>query len=129
MFRHSIQLLLLAFLVTSALRAVEDPFVGDWKLNPSKSKLTDVMKVEGLGGNKYALDFGGGPEKIVADGTDQSGVYGTMLAVTVEGPDAWKVVRKKDGRVLLTGEWKLSQDRNSSPTTTRNSSRMGLRPQ
>jgi hypothetical protein len=128
MFRHSIQLLLLAFLVTSALRAVEDPFVGDWKLNPSKSKLTDVMKVEGLGGNKYALDFGGGPEKIVADGTDQSGVYGTMLAVTVEGPDAWKVRRKtvaccsrENGSSLWTAT--------GSPTTTRNSSRMGLRPQ
>jgi len=26
-----------------------------------------------------------------------------MLSITVEGPDAWKVARKKDGRVLLIG--------------------------
>jgi hypothetical protein len=34
--------------------------VGDWKLNPQKSKLIDEMKVTSLGGNKYFFDFGGG---------------------------------------------------------------------
>jgi hypothetical protein len=95
------------------LLAATDPFVGDWKLNPSKSKVVDVMKVESLGGNKYAFDFGGGAEDIVADGTDQLGVRGTMLSVTVEGPDTWKVVRKKDGRMLLTATWNLSKDGNT----------------
>jgi hypothetical protein len=33
-------------LATCALWAANDPFVGDWKLDPSRSKLTDVMKVE-----------------------------------------------------------------------------------
>lgn len=113
MFRRSFQILLFAFLATCALRAGEDPFIGQWKLNPSKSKLVDHMKVESLGSNKYELDLGGGPERIVADGTDQAGASGTMLSVTAEGPDTWKVVRKKDGRVLLTGNWKLSQDSNT----------------
>jgi hypothetical protein len=31
------------------------------------------MKVESVGGNKYAFDFGGGPEMIAADETDQRG--------------------------------------------------------
>lgn len=89
----------------------EDPFVGEWKLNPSKSKFVDEMKVESAGGNKYAFDFGGGkPETIATDGTDQPGMGGTTLAVTVEGPEAWKVVRKKDGRMLLTANWTLSKD-------------------
>ncbi len=113
MFKRTFQLLLVACLATGALWAANDPFVGDWKLNPSRSKLTDVMKVESLGGNKYAFDFGGGAERIVADGTDQRGIYGTVLSVTVEGPDSWKVVRKKDGRMLLTATWKLSQDGNT----------------
>lgn len=99
--------------VTGSAWAAQDPFVGEWKLNPSKSQLIDLMKVESLGGNKYELDLGAGPERIVADGTDQSGVYGTMLSVTVEGADTWKVVRKKDGRTLVTGIWKLSQDSNT----------------
>ena len=102
--------LLIPFLLIGTLLAATDPFVGDWKLNLSKSKLVDHMKVESLGGNKYEFDLGGGPERIVADGTDQAAAFGTMLSVRAEEPDTWKVVRKKDGRTLLTGNWKLSQD-------------------
>jgi hypothetical protein len=132
MLKRGLQVALLAYLLPVTLWAATDSFVGDWKLNPSKSKLIDKMKVESLGGNKYEFDLGGGPEKVVADGTDQPAVYGTMLSVTVEGPGAWKVVRKKDGKTLLTGKWKLSQDGNTlsddytefgpngSPTTAAN---------
>jgi hypothetical protein len=101
-------------LASGALWAATNPFVGDWKLDPSRSKLTDVMKVERLSSNKYIFDFGvGSPETIVIDGTDQSGMSGTTLSVSVERPDAWKVVRKKDGRMLLTANWKLSKDGNT----------------
>lgn len=100
---------------TCVLWAANNPFVGDWKLNPSKSKLTDQMKVESLSANKYAFDFegDGSLETIVADGTDQPGDSGTTLSVTAEGPDTLKVVRKKDGRMLLTANWKLSKDANT----------------
>jgi hypothetical protein len=108
--KRSFLSLLAACAITGSAWAAQNPFVGEWKLNPSKSTYIDLMKVESLGGNKYAFDFGGGPERIVVDGTDQSGVYGTLLSVTVEGPDSWKVVRKKDGRMMLTATWKLSQD-------------------
>jgi len=100
--------------VSSASLAANNPFVGDWKLNPSKSKFMDVMKVEKVGANQYAFDFGGGsPERITTDGTDQPGIFGTTLSVSVEGPNAWKVVRKKAGRMLLTANWKLSDDSNT----------------
>jgi hypothetical protein len=111
MSKRTLQLLLVACLAAATLWAGDDPFVGKWRLNPSKSKLTDRMKVESLGANRYALDLGGGSvETIVADGTDQPGIFGTTLAVTVEGPDTWRVVRKKEGRTLLTGLWRLSKD-------------------
>lgn len=98
-------------LVKSALWAAPDPFVGKWKLDPSHSKLTDEMKVSAAGDNKYIFDFGGGnPETIVVDGTDQPGNFGTTLAVSAEGPGKWKVVRKKDGHVQVTGVWTLSSD-------------------
>jgi hypothetical protein len=103
-----------ACIVAGTLSAANDPFLGEWKLNPSKSKLIDEMKVDSAGGNKYGFDFGGGhPEIIAADGTDQPGIGGTTLAVTVEGPDTWKVVRKKDGRMLLTANWALSKGGNT----------------
>lgn len=90
-----------------------DPFVGKWKLNPSKSEPMDEMKVSNVSGNKYSFDFGAGkPEVIVADGTDQPGGFGTTLAVTVEGP-TWQVVRKQDGHTIIRAKWELSQNGNT----------------
>jgi hypothetical protein len=112
--KRTFPFLMVAWLATAALWAAKDPFIGAWKLNPSKSKLVDEMKVASVAGNKYAFDFGGGSaETIAVDGTDQPGIAGTTLAVTSEAPDSWKVVRKKDGRMLLTANWKLSQDGNT----------------
>jgi hypothetical protein len=111
MFRCTIRALLVTYLASGAVWAANEPFVGEWKLNPSKSKLTDQMKVEDVANHKYAFDFGGGSaETIAPDGTDQPGLAGTTLSVTIEGPDSWKVVRKQEGRVLLTAYWKLSKD-------------------
>jgi len=60
-------------LAAGALWAANDPFIGGWKLDPSRSKLTDVMKVERLSSNKYAFEFGvDSPETIVIDGADQA---------------------------------------------------------
>src|SRR4051812_13633393 len=94
----------------SACAAANDPFVGDWKLAPSRST-ADKMTVESVGGNRYTFDFGGGPETIVVDGTDQpSKLYGgDALSVAVEG-DAWKVVRKNNGRTMISAIWKVSGD-------------------
>jgi len=73
------QVLLVTCLAMGTSSAANDPFVGEWKLNPSKSTLIDEMKVESVGGNKYAFNFGGGPEMIAGDGTDQRGGGGTTL--------------------------------------------------
>ena len=103
--------LLAACLVTGTLLAAKDPFVGKWKVNPSKSKLTDEMKVEAVGANKYAITFEpGAVDTIVADGTDQPALQGTTLSLTVEGPNNWKIVRKREGRTIVTGYWTLSGD-------------------
>ena len=105
------RLVLLACAVISASAAANNAFVGDWKLNPSKSTLTDKMTVESAGGNKYTFNFGGGPETIVIDGTDQpSPLYGgDALSVAVEG-DTWKVVRKSKGRTIISAIWSVSKD-------------------
>jgi hypothetical protein len=98
-------------LAIGTLSSAEDPFVGKWKVNPSKSKLTDEMKVEVVGENKYAITFGpGAVDTIVADGTDQPALDGTTLSVTVQVPNSWQVVRKKGGRKVVTAIWTLSTD-------------------
>jgi hypothetical protein len=109
MLKRTFQLLLAACLATGPLWAVDSAFVGDWKLNPSRSKLTDVMKVDSDGGNRYTVNFGAGPETITVDGTDQPGHYGTTLSIATEG-DTWKVVRKKNGRMQISAIWILSGD-------------------
>jgi hypothetical protein len=111
MLRRIFQLLLVACVMTSSVWTANDPFVGKWKVNPSKSTLTDEVKVEAVGANKYTFTFGPGQvDSIVADGTDQPALQGTTLSVTVEAPNKWKVVRKMKGRTLLTAYWTLSDD-------------------
>jgi len=109
--RRISSLLLVASAVTGSVWAADDPFVGKWKLNPSKSVLTDEMKIEAVGANKYTFTLGPGQvDTIVTDGTDQPALQGTTLSVTVEAPSKWKVVRKLNGRTLLTAYWTLSED-------------------
>ena len=108
---RSLRCLLFVFLFATTLWAATDPFAGTWKLNPAKSKLTDQMKVEAAGPNKYTFIFSGdNSETIVADGTDQPGIFGTTFAVTVLSPNQWKVVRKTGGRVTISAIWDLSPD-------------------
>jgi hypothetical protein len=58
--RRGFQLLLVACLATGTLWAASDPLVGKWKLDPSKSKRTDLMRVARAGANKYTLIFNSG---------------------------------------------------------------------
>ena len=98
-------------LAIGTLRAANDPFVGKWKVDPSKSKLTDEMKVEAVGENKYAITFSpDAVDTIVADGTDQPALSETNLAITVKAPNSWEIIRKMKGRTLLRALWTLSED-------------------
>jgi len=93
-------------------RAADQPFIGKWKLNLSKSKLADQMTIAPAGANRYTLTFAGvgDTETLVADGTDQPGVSGTTISITIEAPNNWKIVRKQGGRTVVDASWKLSDD-------------------
>ena len=97
-------------LAIGTLWAANDPFVGKWKVNPSKSKLIDEMRVEAAGENRYTFTFGPGQvDTVVADGSDQPALSGTTLSITVKGPNNWEVVRKMKDRTLLRAQWTLSE--------------------
>lgn len=114
MFKRIVKILPAFCLAAGTAWAAENPFIGAWKLDPSKTRIPDEMKVEGKGGDRYAFDFGGGAETIAVDGSGQTGGYGgTLLSVKPEAPDTWIVERKKDGRLLLRATWKLSRDGNT----------------
>ena len=109
---RSLLALTVVCLAIGVLRAADDPFVGKWKVNSAKSKIIDEMKFEVLGENKYAITFvpGSVPNTIVADGTDQPSPDGTTVSLTVGGPNNWTLVRKKEGRKIISAIWTLSAD-------------------
>ena len=114
MFRRIIATPPAVCLMTGVAWAAGNPFIGEWKLDSAKSRLPDEMKVQSDGGNKYTFDFGGGPETIIADGSEQPGGYGgTLLSVKPQARDSWIVERRKQGRLLLRATWKLSEDGNT----------------
>jgi hypothetical protein len=112
MLRRTIQLLCFACLIATTTRAADEPFIGKWKLNLSKSRLADQMTIAPAGANRYTLTFAGvgETETLVADGTDQPGIQDSTISITVEAPGNWKIVRKSGGRTVLTAMWKLSDD-------------------
>ncbi len=89
-----------------------DPFVGKWKLNASRSWLADQMTIQDAGKNRYTLTFvgTGETETVAADGTDQPGLNGTTVSITIEEAATWRIVRKKEGQPVLSAVWSLSRD-------------------
>jgi len=111
MLRRTIQLLIVMFLFLGTLSAATDPFVGKWKLNQSKSKMTgEQVTIKDLGGNKFTFTFGDISDTLVADGTDQPVHFGRTQSITKEGPNTWKAVIKQGGRTLFTQTLVLSPD-------------------
>jgi hypothetical protein len=101
--------LALACLFVGTLWATDDPFCGKWKLNMEKSQFAgEQVKIQDLGGNKYKWTVGDRTDTITFDGTDQPVHFGRTIAMTPDGKDAWKMVIKKDGRVLSTMTHALS---------------------
>lgn len=114
MFLRSLPLSLVLMLGAGVSGAATDPIAGNWKLDASRSKLFDEMKVAAAGPNAYALNFGGDNiETIVANGTDQPGLFGTTFAITVLDDHHLKCVRKNDGRTTISAIWELSADGNT----------------
>ena len=101
----------LALIVGSAVGTTNEPFIGKWRLDVSRSTIVDDMRIELLGPNKFRFHFEGAPaEIIVADGTDQPGLPGTTLSVRVEDARTLKIVRKQGGRPIVSANWKVSED-------------------
>jgi hypothetical protein len=74
-----------------------------------KSKFAgEQSKIEDLGGNKYKWTSGDVSDTITADGTDQPVHFGRTISIAPEGPSDWKMVIKKDGKVLSSMTHTLS---------------------
>jgi hypothetical protein len=103
--------LALACWLAGTLWAADCPFCGKWKLNMDKSKFTgEQIKIQDLGGNKYKWTVGNVSDTITYDGTDQPVHFGRTLSMTPEAVNTWKMVIKKDGRVISSMTHAISKD-------------------
>jgi hypothetical protein len=103
--------LALACLAAGTLWAGDDPFCGKWKLNMKKSQFSgEQIKIQDLGGNKYKWTAGDRSDTITYDGTDQPSHFGRTVSVAPEGANNWKMVIKKDGRIISSMTHTISDD-------------------
>jgi hypothetical protein len=103
--------LALVSLLAGTLWASDDPFCGRWKLNTQKSKFVGKQtKIQDLGGNKYKWTNGNDSDTITYDGTDQPVRFGRTISMAPEGTNSWRMVIKKDGRVMSSMTHTISGD-------------------
>jgi hypothetical protein len=103
--------LALTCLLAGTLWAADDLFSGKWKLNMEKSKFAgEQTKVEDLGGNKYKWTSGNVSDTITYDGIDRPVHFGRTISMAPERANNWKMVIKKDGRVISSMTHTISDD-------------------
>jgi hypothetical protein len=106
-------------LAGTTLFAADASFVGKWKLNLDKSKITGVQRsIEDLGGDKFKFTFGDDTETIAIDGKEYPAKIGGTWSIKKEGPNSWKSVRSRDGKVVSTAIWTVSEDGKTLTQTT-----------
>jgi hypothetical protein len=107
-----------ALSVTSA-RAADNSFVGKWKFNPEKSQLSGLTyKVADAGDGKQSFTFGDDTETLALDGSDHTTKYGGTWSITQNGSNAWKWIRKRDGKITSDAIWALGTDGTTSTYTS-----------
>ncbi|PZR70612.1 MAG: hypothetical protein DLM73_17425 [Chthoniobacterales bacterium] len=95
--------------------AADDPFVGKWKLNPDKSQFNGLTyKIEDAGGGTYRFIFGDDVETVTFDGKEHLTKFGETWSITKTGPNAWKWISKRDGKVTGEFTWVVSEDGKTS---------------
>jgi hypothetical protein len=96
--------------VSSSLAAA-DPFLGKWKLDLAKSRLTgQSILIEEVSGNNYMFKEDEHSDTILADGLDHPTHFGETMSIVKKTADEWAIAYKKDGRVLMNTVWKVSAD-------------------
>ena len=90
--------------------AEDDSFVGKWKFNPDKSQLNGLTyKVDQPGTGQLKFTFGDYTETFTL-GKEHVSKYGNTWLITQSGPNAWKWVQKRDGKVTSDAMWTVADD-------------------
>jgi hypothetical protein len=104
-------LLTVATCLAPMLQAAANPFVGKWKLNLAKSRLTGRSdSVLLVGPNEYQFKYGAFSWTLTVDGTEQPWPFGGTVSLMAVVEDSWKFTYKVDGTVVSIDRWWLGPD-------------------
>ena len=99
----------LASLATVAF-AADDPFIGKWKLNLAKSKLTgQTIVIEEVSPDHWKFQEDEHTDIIFADGEDHVTHFGDSMAIVKKDANTWAITYKSADKVLNT-IWQISAD-------------------
>ena len=105
------KLFLLGLSMAAVLSAANNPFVGNWKLNPEKSHFTgDSMTYSRAGAGEMKYSGGGLSYTFKTDGKERSGLMGEMVTWKKIDDHTWEVTHKTKGNVTSKNTLKLSED-------------------
>ena len=112
MSNRTLLLLAAVCLTGSNVLAVDaSPFVGKWKLNAAKSVLAGFRtKIEDAGNHEFKFTTGDDVETLIIDGQEHPIRWGGTRIITEVAPNHWKSVYKRDGKIISTDEWSVSND-------------------
>jgi hypothetical protein len=101
--------------LSTVVAAADNPFIGQWKLNPSKSDFSgETEKYEDAGGGKIRLTSGALSFTFTTDGKEHAGMFaGDLVSVKQIDPKTWEETIHRKGKVLETITSTLSDDGNT----------------
>ena len=91
----------------------DQPFIGKWKLNLSKSKLADQMTIAPVGANRYTrslLPVSATPRRWWRTAPTSPEFLAAPFPLPLKRPATGKSCVSKAAAAMLTANWKLSDD-------------------
>jgi hypothetical protein len=104
-------------LALSATLYADNPFVGKWRIDKSKSRIAgSIDSVTAAGPNTWTFAFGNFSWTVKADGTQQSTPFGTS-AMKIINPTSWQFTNMTKDKPSGTETWVLAADGQSMTRT------------
>ena len=103
--------LVLCLAIAGVMTAADSPFIGKWKLNLDKSKLTgQTSTYESLPGGEMKSTSGGQSYNFKMDGKEYPTAFGNTAAWKEVDAHTWQVTWKMNGKVEAVDTMHLSAD-------------------
>ena len=111
-----------------AATAADDPFIGTWKLDLAKSKISgQTIEIQETGSGSYVFKEDAHSDEIFADGLDHLTHFGDTMAITRQSTDTLIVLYKRGNVVTLNTVWKVAADGQTMTYTATGTRPNGLR--